>query len=73
MRRYKFKGDGPVDVDALGLVDLTPQTIVEVEDPDLADGFEGSPLWEHVPDPQRSKAAKKAAVSRASNDDVKDS
>lgn len=68
MRRFKFRGDGPVDVDVLGLMNVTPNTIVEVEDPDLADSMDDSPLWEHVPDPQRSKAAKKAAASRAENE-----
>lgn len=73
MRRYKYHGSEPVDVDALGLVGVTQNTIVEVEDPDVADGFDGQDAWEHIPDPQRSRAAKKAAATRASDDDPKES
>lgn len=68
MRRFKYRGDGPVDVDALGLTDVTPNTIVEVEGTDLADSMDDSPAWEHVPDPERSKAAKKAAASRTEHE-----
>jgi hypothetical protein len=35
---------------------------------DLVDGFEGQDVWEHIPDPERSKAAKKAAAARADDD-----
>lgn len=64
MKRYKFVGEnGPVDVPALGLVDVEPGRMVEVET-DLTDSFDESPVWEHVPDPKRSAAAKKAAESR---------
>jgi len=73
MRKFKFRGTDPVDVPVLGLVDVTPNTVVEVEDPAVADGFEGSDLWEHIPDPKRSQAAKKAAETRASNDDTEES
>lgn len=68
MRRFKYRGDGPVDVDVLGLTNVTPNTIVEVEDTDLADSMDDSPSWEHVPDPERSKAAKKAAATRADSE-----
>lgn len=64
MRKFKYKGDGPVDVPALGLVDLTPNSDVEVEDPAVADTLDASDLWEHIPDPARSRAAKKAAATR---------
>jgi len=64
MQKFKRTG-GPVDVPALGLTDVTPQTIVEVP-ADLVEGFEGRDDWEHIPDPKRSAAAKKAA---AKNDD----
>lgn len=62
--KFKYTGDGPVDVPALGLVDVTPQTHVEVDDPDISAGMKGSEIWEHIPDPKRSKAAKKAAATR---------
>lgn len=61
----KFRRTGPaVDVPALGLVDVTPGTHVEVNDPDVAAGLHGQDGWEHLPDPERSKAAKKAAATR---------
>lgn len=64
MKRYKFVADnGPVDVPALGLVDVEPGQVVEVE-ADLTESFDGSDSWEHIPDPKRSAAAKKAAESR---------
>lgn len=73
MRKFKFAGDGPVDVPALGLVDVAPETVVEVVDPAVADGFEGSAVWVHIPDPKRSRAAKKAAATRADNDNTEES
>lgn len=64
MKKFKLVADGPVDVPALGLVDVTKGTHVEVEDPALAEGMEGqADVWEHIPDPERSKAAKKAAAT----------
>lgn len=69
MRRYKYVGPyDEVEVPALGAV-VAQGATVEVHDTDLADGLDGQDSWEHVPDPQRSKAAKKAAESRASDDD----
>ena len=70
MRKFKFTGDGPVDVPVLGLVDVQPGQVVEVEDPAVADGIDSSSVWEHVPDPKRSKAAKKAAATRADDTDT---
>lgn len=64
MRRYKFVGDGPKDVPALNLLEVNRGQVVEVEDPAVADGLDGQADWEHIPDPQRSKAAKKAAATR---------
>lgn len=64
MKRYKFVGDEPVDVPALALVGVEPGREVEVEDPALSDGLDGQANWEHIPDPERSKAAKKAAANR---------
>jgi hypothetical protein len=64
MKKFKRTGD-PVDVPALGLVDVTKGTQIEVPPEVDLDGQDG---WEHIPDPKRSAAAKKAA---ASNDDVK--
>lgn len=65
MQTFKFIGDDPVDVPALGLVEVTKGTHVEVEDPDVAAGMRGSEVWEHVPDKKRSEAAKKAAETRS--------
>lgn len=63
MKRYKFVGEnGPVDVPALGLIDVEVGRVVEV-DSDLTDSFDGSEVWEHIPDPKRSAAAKKAAAA----------
>lgn len=62
MKKFKRTGD-PVDVPALGLVDVTPGTHIEAP-PDVAEGLEGQGGWEHIPDPVRSKAAKKAAATR---------
>lgn len=70
MRKFKFNGDSPVDVPSLGVV-VEPGDVVEVGDPEVADGLDGQSQWEHIPDAERSKAAKKAAATRAddSNDD----
>lgn len=69
MKKFKFVGDhGPVDVPALGLEGVTKGTVVEVEDLDVSAGLDGQGSWEHIPDPVRSEAAKKAAETRASND-----
>lgn len=73
MKKFKFQGDGPTDVPALGLVDVSPGQVVEVEDPTVSEGLEGSEVWEHIPDPQRSKAAKKAAATRADNENSEES
>jgi hypothetical protein len=65
MKKFKRTG-GPVDVPALGLVDVETGATVEVPPEVDLDGADG---WEHIPDPVRSKAAKKAAASN----DVKES
>lgn len=67
-RKFKYVGDQPVDVPALGLVDVAKGTQVEVSDPDVSAGLDGQDIWEHIPDPERSKAAKKAAATRNDND-----
>jgi len=65
MKRFKLLGDTAVDVPAIGAVDVEPGRIVEVEDPDVSASMEKQPdTWEHLPDPQRSRAAKKAAATR---------
>lgn len=69
MKHYKFVGDGPVDVDALGLVGVEPGQTVDVEDPEVAKGLDGQESWEHIPDKKRSAAAKKAAATRADEAD----
>lgn len=68
MRKFKFRGEGPVDVPALGLVDVTPNTIVEVEDPETADAMMDSEVWDHQPQrPPKKAAAKKAAAKKAAS------
>lgn len=67
-RRFKYVG--PFDE-----VDVAGRTVGRGEtaefEADVAAGLDGQEAWEHVPDPQRSKAAKKAAATRA--DDTDDS
>ncbi len=68
MQKFKLVAEGPLDVPALGLVDVTKGTHVEVEDPAVAESMhKQTDLWEHLPDPERSKAAKKAAATREEN------
>lgn len=68
MKRWQFNGDVEKDVPALGQT-VAPGDVVEVHDPEVSDGLEGQEYWEHIPDPERSKAAKKAAANRADDDD----
>lgn len=58
-RKFKRTG-GPVDVPALGLVDVSTGSTVEAP-PEVADGLDGQGGWEHIPDPKRVRAGKKAA------------
>ena len=67
MRKFKFLSDQPVDVPALGR-SVEPGNTVEVEDTEVSAGLDGQDQWEHIPDPERSKAAKKAAETRAADD-----
>lgn len=71
MKRWKYIGDDERDVPSLGRT-VTKGDVVEVEDPDISDGLEGQDVWKHIPDPDRSKAAKKAAATR-DDDDSQDS
>lgn len=67
MKKFKYIGNHPdgVDVPALGLVNVTPGTLVEVDDPSLSESMEHqTDAWQHIPDPVRSRAAKKAADNR---------
>jgi hypothetical protein len=69
MRRFKYVGPyDEVAVPALNAVVAQGET-VEVEDPDVADGLDGQDTWEHIPDPERSKAAKKAAANRGDSEE----
>lgn len=68
MKNYKYVGPyDEVDVPALGLVVAHGET-VQVEDTEVSAGLDGQDSWEHIPDPERSKAAKKAAAARADDD-----
>lgn len=60
-QKFRFVGDGPVDLPELALVEVNRGTHVEVDDPERAKSMHASPDWEHVPDKARSRAAKKAA------------
>jgi len=62
MKKFKRTGD-PVDVPALGLADVGTGAVVEAS-PEQSAGLDGQDGWEHIPDPQRSRAAKKAAANR---------
>ncbi len=68
MRTYKYTGDDPVDLPSLALVEVTKGTHVHVEDPAIADGLDARDDFEHIPDPERSKAAKKAAAASGKED-----
>lgn len=63
MKKFKYQGDDPVDIPALGLVDVTKGTHVESEDVDVSASLESRDDFEHLPDPKRSAAAKAAAAS----------
>lgn len=69
-RSFKYLGPfDEVEVPAVGAVVARGET-VEVADPDVADGLAGqTDSWEHIPDKQRSQAAKKAAAARADDSD----
>jgi hypothetical protein len=66
----QFKYVGPYDeVEVPALAAFVKQgEVLQVDDPEIAAGFDGQEQWEHIPDPERSKAAKKAADTRANND-----
>lgn len=66
MKKFKYVGPyDEVDVPALGIVVSQGET-VDVEDTDVSAGLDGQDSWEHIPNRKRSRAAKKAAVSKAS-------
>lgn len=48
MPKFKFVGAEPVDVPALGLVDVEPGQVVDVDDKNLAAGLTGQASWEPV-------------------------
>lgn len=66
MRKFKYVGphDG-VELPDLG-IEVAQGETVEV-DGEVADDFDARDDWEHIPDPARSKAAKKAAATREAN------
>jgi hypothetical protein len=66
MKKYK-RTLGAVDVDAAGLTNIQTGDVIEVE-PDVAVGLDGQDGWEHVPDPLRVRAGKKAAETRENDD-----
>lgn len=69
----KFKYVGPhdaVDIPGVGTVERGHSAEF---DADRSAGLLGQSDWEHIPDPERSKAAKKAAATRAKNESEADS
>jgi hypothetical protein len=48
VEKFKFVGEDPRDVPALGLADVQPGDVVEVADKALAAGLKGQPAWEPV-------------------------
>lgn len=66
-RRFRYLG--PFDA-----VDVAGQTVSRGEvaefGAEAAAGLDGQESWEHVPDPDRSKAAKQAAETRADDDNT---
>ena len=69
----KFKYVGPfdeVEIAATGQV-VQRGHQVEIEDPDVSAGLDGQADWEPVVDKKRSQAAKKAAETRAEQDEEK--
>lgn len=67
MRSFKYVGPhDAVDLDGVGVV--KSGATVDIEDPGISAGLDGQADWEHIPDPERSRAAKKAAESRASEE-----
>lgn len=65
----KFKYIGPFDaVEIPGVGRVEHGEAVEF-DPERSEGLKGqSDAWEHVPDPKRQRAAKKAAATKAESD-----
>lgn len=62
MRRFRYVG--PHDaVDLPGVGTVKRGQLVELE-PELSRGLDGQATWEHVPDPDRSEVARRAAETR---------
>ena len=68
-KNWKYLGPfDEVEVPAIGAVVKRGETVT-VEDPEISEGLEAqSDSWQHVPDPKRSEAAKKAAATRPDED-----
>lgn len=66
MKKFKFQGEDPVDIPALGLVDVTKGTHVESDDTDVSASLESRDDFDHLPDPKRSAAAKAATETKES-------
>lgn len=71
MKQFKYLGPfEEVEVNGVGVV--KQGATVEVHDPEVSAGLEGqADSWQHVPDKQRSEAAKKAAATRSDDDNEK--
>ncbi|NUO35885.1 MAG: hypothetical protein HOQ45_02415 [Nocardioidaceae bacterium] len=67
MKRFRYVG-GSDAVDLAGVGTVERGHLVEVEDTEVSASLEQQPdVWEHVPDPKRSRAAKQAAETRGDN------
>ncbi len=62
-RTFKYVGPhDAVEIHGVGVVARNAEVTVE---PDVAAGLDGQADWEHIPDPKRSAAGKKAAETKA--------
>lgn len=62
----KFKNinpNGAVDVPELGLVNVAAGDVIEASG-DVGESMLRQSTWEHIPDPKRVRAGKKAAATR---------
>jgi hypothetical protein len=48
MCKFKYVGEEPVDVPALGLLGVESGQVVEVDNKDIAAGLDGQAQWEPV-------------------------
>lgn len=71
-KNWKYLGPfDEVEVPALGATVRRGETVT-VDDPEISEGLDSQvDSWQHIPDKQRSEAAKRAAGSRSDDDNEK--